>query len=157
MRVASLSLIWDKVRTAAWETAPQTALRNYSQEAGRKVSIYGILVTGEYMKPATYSSRRFRLVSRSCCWSRGTVISMKDFSNYLDMERYKNWECKIGSWEYLTTWRPVLPVSPPAQGASLMLSHPELLQGVLKVSSCISTWFNPCGGRWWAPRACANL
>lgn len=49
MRVASLSFIWDKMRTAARETA----LRNCSQEAGRKVSVYEILVTEEYMKPAT--------------------------------------------------------------------------------------------------------
>ena len=59
MQVASLSFIWDKMRTAARETA----LRNCSQEAGRKVSVYELLVTGEYMKPATYSSRRFLLVS----------------------------------------------------------------------------------------------
>ena len=29
-----LSFIWGKMRTVAWETAPKTALRNCSKEAG---------------------------------------------------------------------------------------------------------------------------
>ena len=134
MQVASLSFIWDKMRTAARETA----LRNCSQEAGRKVSVYELLVTGEYMKPATYSSRRFLLVSWSCCWSWGTVISMKDFSNCRDMGRYKNWAHKISSWEYLTIWRPVLPVFPPAQGASLMLSTLNSFRGCWRSAAALA-------------------
>ena len=51
------------MRTAAWETAPQIALRNGSKEAEGKVSIHVILVTGEYMQSSTYFSRRFLLVS----------------------------------------------------------------------------------------------
>ena len=31
------------------------------------------------------------------CWSQGTVIIMKDFSAFLDMQRYKNWAHKINS------------------------------------------------------------
>ena len=38
------------MRTIAWETAPQIALRNCSKEVGEKVSIYVILVKGEYMQ-----------------------------------------------------------------------------------------------------------
>ena len=121
---------WGQMKTAAWETAPQTALRNCSQEVGQKVSVYEILVTEEYMKPGTYSSRRFLLVSWSSCWSWGTVISMTDFTDCLDMGRYMNWAPKIGSWEYLTIWRPVLPVFPPAQGASLVLSTLNYFRGV---------------------------
>ena len=39
---------------AAWETAAQIALRNCSKEIGRKVSIYVVLVKGEYLHSSTY-------------------------------------------------------------------------------------------------------
>ena len=55
------SFIWGKMRNAAWETAPQIALRNCSKEAGGKVSIYETLVKGEYMQSGTYFSCRFPL------------------------------------------------------------------------------------------------
>ena len=51
------------MRTAAWETAPQIALRNFSKEAERKISTYVILVKGEYMQSSTYFPRRFLPVS----------------------------------------------------------------------------------------------
>ena len=43
-----LSFTWGKMRTAAWETAPQIALRNCPKEAGEagKGSIYTILMKG---------------------------------------------------------------------------------------------------------------
>ena len=34
-----LSFIWDKMRTAAWEMAPQKALRNCSEEVGVKDTV----------------------------------------------------------------------------------------------------------------------
>ena len=37
------------MRTVAWETAFQIALRNCPEEVGEKVSIYVILVKGEYI------------------------------------------------------------------------------------------------------------
>ena len=64
-----------------------------------------------------------------------------------DMRRYKNWAHKIGSLK-ISIWRPVLPVFPQAQNASFLLSTLDSFQGVLKVSSCRSTWFNACSGRW---------
>ena len=42
------------MRTTAWETVPQMALRNCSKEVGGKDSIYVILVKGEYMQSSTY-------------------------------------------------------------------------------------------------------
>ena len=52
------------MRTAAWVTAPQIALRNCSKEVGRK-SIYVILVKVEYMPSRTYFfCRMFLLVKR---------------------------------------------------------------------------------------------
>ena len=47
------------------------------------------------------------------------------------MRTYKNWAHKISSWEYVTSWRPVLPVFP-AQRCLTSALHPELLQGVLR-------------------------
>ena len=35
-----LSFIWGKIRTAAWERAPQIALKDISEEAVGKVNIY---------------------------------------------------------------------------------------------------------------------
>ena len=65
------------------------------------------------------------------------------------MRRYKNWSHKIGSWEYLTIWRPVLlvPTPNPAQTASFLHCILNSFQRILKVSSCSSTWINPCRGR----------
>ena len=51
-----LTFIWGKIRTGALKRATQIALRNYSEEAEEKVSIYVILVN-------TYFSGRFLLVS----------------------------------------------------------------------------------------------
>ena len=44
-----LSFNGGKVRTTAWESAFQIALRNCSKEVGGKVSMYVILVKKEYM------------------------------------------------------------------------------------------------------------
>jgi hypothetical protein len=45
--------MWSKMRTAAWETAFQIALRNCSKEVAGKISIYVILVKEEYMQSST--------------------------------------------------------------------------------------------------------
>ena len=87
----ALSFIWGKMRTAAQETAFQIAPRNCSKEVGGKVSIYVILVKGEYMQSSTY------FFAEGFCQSQGTVVTMKDFSIFLDMRRYKNWAHKIGT------------------------------------------------------------
>ena len=74
---------------------------------------------------------------------------MKDFSAFLDLRRYKNWPQKTSSWEYLTTWRPVLlGFSPnPEQKAAFLLSTLNSIQEALKVTSCRSRRYNPCRGR----------
>ena len=53
------------MRTAAWETVPQIALRSCSTEAAGEAGIYKVLVKGEYMQPSTYFSRRFLLVMKN--------------------------------------------------------------------------------------------
>ena len=58
-----LSFIWGKARTVSWEIAPQTALRNSSEEAGVKISKCVILVKGAYMQSSTYFSISLLLAS----------------------------------------------------------------------------------------------
>ena len=87
----------------------------------------------------------FLLVLWSFCQSWETICTMKNFSTFLDMRRYKNWAHKISSWVYLTIWRPVLAVFLEQRVPHFFSLH-SLLQGVLKVSSCSSTWFNPFRG-----------
>ena len=55
------------------------------------------------------------IFAESYCWSRGADITMKDFSSFPDTRRYENWAHKIFSWNFLTIWRPILPVFPRAQ------------------------------------------
>ena len=131
-----------------WESSPK---------GKGKAGIYVILVKGEYVQSSTYFYKSFLLVLWSFCLSWETVITMKNFSAFLDIRRCKNWAHWINSWKYLTIWRPVLPVFPRAQGASFLLSTLNSLQGALKVSSFSITWFNSCRGRWQVPRASFNL
>ena len=58
-----LHFIWARMRTVAWEPASQIALRNCLEVKG-KVSIYVILVKGEYMQSGTYFWEKFLLVTR---------------------------------------------------------------------------------------------
>ena len=57
--------------TAVQEIALQVALRNCFKESGRKVSVYVLLVKGEYMHSSVYHPRRFLLVTRSNCHHEG--------------------------------------------------------------------------------------
>ena len=49
-----LSFIWGKMKTIARETAIQIALRSYFKEVWGKVSVYVLLVKGEYMQSNKY-------------------------------------------------------------------------------------------------------
>ena len=50
-----------------------------------------ILVGGVYMQSGT------NFFAEGFCWSPGAVVTMKDFSAFLDMRQCKNWSHKIGS------------------------------------------------------------
>ena len=128
-KCCNLSFIWGKVRTAAQNTAPQIALRNCSKEAGWIG--HHVCDFGEGGVKRVCFSRRFLLVSWSCLLVIETVVTMKDFSAFLDMRRYRNWAHKISFWKYLTIWRPVLPVFHWGQSTEYLISalHPELLLG----------------------------
>ena len=73
VRVASSVLFGGKLRTEAWDTEFQIALRNCSKDVGGQVNIYVILLKGERMQSSLYIYiylfiylfRRFLLVMRS--------------------------------------------------------------------------------------------
>ena len=77
-----LSFIWCKMRTIAQETAFQIGLRNCSQEAGGKGSMYVIFGGGP--------CNQAHILPEGHCWSRGADVTKKDFSAFLDMRRCKN-------------------------------------------------------------------
>ena len=167
--------IWSKMKTASWQTAAQIALRNCSKEVGGRSCICDFGIGGVhaikhkyiyillyiyiyyiiyiyiyiylYIYIYIYINKRFLLVS----WRLLLVmkITMKDFSAFLDMRRYKDWAYKMVSWKYLTIWRPVLPVSslPWAQSAPFLCSTLNSFPQVLKVSSCSSSCLI-LTGRW---------
>ena len=121
------SFIWGQMRTAAQEPAPQTALEKLWRGRG-KVSVHLILVKGGYMLSSIYF---FQMVSASLMRLSAThkkVTTMKDFSAFLVVRRYKNWAHKISSWKYLTIRRPSCQFL--AQRASFPLSTLNFLQGM---------------------------
>ena len=85
------------MKSIAWETAFQVALRNSSKESRGKSKNRWFLWRGSPCNPALIFCRRLLLV-------------MKDFSAFLGMRKCETWAHKIFSWKYLTTWRLVLPV-----------------------------------------------
>ena len=136
---AELSFIWGKMRTIAWETAFQIALRNCSKEVGGR-SVY------------------------MWFWERGSTCNqahifaaMKECGAFLDMKRCKNWAYKSISWKYVTIWRPVLPVFWNTE-CFIPDLHPELPAGVVEDQQpWQQVWFNPCKDTWRAPLASASL
>ena len=70
------------------------------------------------------------------------------------LRRNKNWAHNIGSWKYLTIWRPVLPVPHhplPSWECLISALHLELLSGDVEGQQLSSSWFNPCRDRWQVP------
>ena len=141
------------MKTIAWKAAFQTVLRDCSKEVGGNVDTYEILVKGEYLLSSTHFCRRLILFLGSLLVvlrGRHYHESMNEVSAFLDMRRCKNWIHKIFSWKYINIWRPILPVLPEHQ-CLLPDRHLELFQGVLKISGCRDSWFNPGRGRWQVP------
>ena len=62
---------------------------------------------------------------------------MKGFSPFLDTRGYKNWPYKLDSWKYLS--EDLFHQFSHSTGGFISALQPELLSGVLKVSSCSST------------------
>ena len=118
-----LSFTWGKMRTIAWETAPQIPLRNCCKEIEGKVSIHGILVKGQYMQSSTsyiLFCRWLLLVMRCNCHH-------ERFQWFLDLGIYKNWAHKIAPKNiYLKTCSASF-----VQSTDHLISavYPELLSG----------------------------
>ena len=53
-----LSFIWGKTRTGARETTSETTLRNCSKEAGEKVSMFVIVLKGEFIQSSTAATAK---------------------------------------------------------------------------------------------------
>ena len=83
------------MRTIAWETAFQIALRDCSKKLGGGANIYVLLVKGVHaIKHTSFAE--------GLCYSQGTDVTMKDFDAFLDMRRCKNWAPKIISRKCLS-------------------------------------------------------
>ena len=146
-----LSFIWGKIKSADWETAPQIALRNCSKEAGGW-SVYmrfwwrGDTCSQAHIFPGfCYSCEAFASHEKQMSPWRILVL-------FYIRRDLRIGLIKISSWKYLTIWREDLScqfLPPPAQSTSFLLSTLNPFQGVLKVSHCNSTWFDPC--RWKVP------
>ena len=68
---AELSFIWGKMRTIAWETAFQIALRNCSKEVGGRSVYLWFWWRGSSCSQAHIFCRRFLLVTRNRCHHGG--------------------------------------------------------------------------------------
>ena len=115
-------------------------------------NMYVILVKGESMESSTYFCGRFLLVSWNFSQSWETLVTMKDFSAFLDMRSYKNCAHRISSWEDLTT-KDLSCQFAGEQRATCLLSTLNSFRA-LEVISCSGSWFNPYRGRWQAHSKC---
>lgn len=95
------------MRTIAWESELYTALRTYSEEVWREVSIFVIWVKGNTYHLTHTFCGKLLVVMRSRRYHEG-------FGTFLDMKRCKNLAHKT-FWRYLPEWRHVLPAFPRAQ------------------------------------------
>ena len=98
------------MRTASQETALQIALRKCSKEVGNRSVCMKFWWRENTCNQVCIFPEGFWQSGEAFCQSQGTVITVKDFSAFLNLGRYKNWAHEICSWKYLTIWRPVLPV-----------------------------------------------
>ena len=72
------------------------------QRGRGKDSIHMILVKVEYMKSSTYYFVQSFCRSHEASASHEKQLSPWRTLVFLDMRRYKNWACKVSSWEYLS-------------------------------------------------------
>ena len=134
---------------------PEKLLQSGSGEGQYR---YMIFVKEEYMQSHTYFSRKFLLVSWRFLLVTGNSHHQERFLCFLRYEEIQELGSSISYWDYLSEdlfFKSFLPL--PTESASFLLSAMNSFQRVLKVSSCSSTWFNPCRGRRQAPLASAYL
>ena len=88
-----LSLVWGKMRTAAWET--DSSERLLQRGSGGKL-VYKMLVKGKFNKMKCLCYKMFSAGHEEL------MSSWKD-SAFLDVKRYKDWDHEISSSNYLNT------------------------------------------------------
>ena len=123
------------MRTAAWETAPQIALRDCSEQVMGQGQYIRFWWRGNSMQSSAYFIRVFLLV-----WIIDVI--MKGFSAFLDTRRCKDWNHEISSWNYLSKDQ-----SPDSLEHREPPSPPWTPSGVLRANSCSSTGVSLHRGR----------
>ena len=98
-----LSFIGDKMRTAAQETAPQTALRDCSKETVGEGQYIWFWRRGSSMQLSTHFINGFLLVTTSWCHHGADVIMIYSFSRYEKMQRLGSWNQFLRISNYLKT------------------------------------------------------
>ena len=101
----------------------------FQRGRGEKVSIYVVLVKGEYIQSSTYF-----LLKTSSSFIKIVASHQEQTTPWRILVLfwiwgYENWTHKISSWKYLTVWKPILPVFPRVLGASCLLSTLNSFQG----------------------------
>ena len=123
------------MRSAARETAAQTALRDCSKEAGGWTICMWFWEGGVHAAKLIFLWKvspglmKLLLVMRNSHHHEG-------FQCFLDMRSYKNWAHKISSWEDLTTWRQTCPASFLGHRGPHFFCPRWTPSGVLELSSC---------------------
>ena len=92
-----LSFIWSKMRTASQETALQIALRKCSKEVRNRSVCMKFWRRENTCNQVCIFPEGFWQSGEAFCQSQGTVITVKDFSAFLNLGRYKNWAHEICS------------------------------------------------------------
>ena len=133
-----LILIWDKMRTAAGETAPQTALRDCSKEALREGQCIIFWWRRSSMHLSTHFTKGSLLVTRSWCHYEG----IECFSRYEVMQGLGSWN---QFWKQLTCLKTCFTNSLEHTPHSTL----NFIRGYWK--SAAAAGFNICRGRWQMP------
>ena len=95
-----LSFIWGKTRTAAWETAPQIALRDCSKEVGGKINtIYNILEKGQFIAIKHLLYKRFSVSHQELMSSWRYLVLLY----YKEMQGLGLWNQFLKTSNYLKT------------------------------------------------------
>ena len=121
-----------------------------SQEAGKMVW-YSHVLENFPKFVVIHTVKGCNVVSEAEYMFFWNYLAFSMINDFLDMRGDKHWTHKIGSWQYPTIWRLVLPVFFRAQLAHFCSLACTPFSGVWKISSCSSTWFSPFRGRWQVP------
>ena len=107
-----------KMRTAAWKTAPQIALRNCFKEVVGEDQYIRSQWKGSSVQPSAYFTKGFLLVTRHWCHHEGSYC----FSRYEEVQGLGTWN----QFLIISVWRPVYQFP---WSTECLTFHAELLSG----------------------------